>query len=182
MKNKKYHFYNKLARFYDDFYKNKDYKSEAEYFYKIFKRLSNTKTTNILDVGCGTGEHLKYFSKYFNHIYGLDPNKPMINIAKSKLGKKARFFLKPIQEFKYKPIFNLVTSFNSSLNYVIGYKELVKSMKNIYSALSEKGIAILQLHNCIDKDFLYSAEACNKNDRLIVVGDWQRKTKYGIFT
>ena len=180
MKNNKYCFYNKLAKFYDDFYRFKDYKAEVAYFYKIFKTYKNIQTINLLDVGCGTGGHLKYFLRYFKNIYGLDPNKPMINIAKSKLGSEAKFFVKPIQEFKYKPVFNLITSFNSALNYVVGYDELLKSMKNIYSSLSEKGVAVLQLHNCIDKDFLFSTEANYKNERLIVVGDWQRKTRYGL--
>lgn len=37
----------------------------------------------------------------------------------------------------------------------------------------------VQLHDCIDKDSLVSRIATDSNDRLVVVGGWVGKNKYG---
>lgn len=47
--------YSKFAKFYDTFYSNKNYKKETEFIEQALP--NNCKT--ILDLGCGTGNHLK---------------------------------------------------------------------------------------------------------------------------
>lgn len=178
-KSGKYHFYTSLARFYDNFYRGKNYRAEAEFFYKIFKKHKNVKAGNILDVGCGTGSHLLHFSRYFRNIFGLDPNKPMLDIARRKCGKKSHFFWRRIQDFRHEPIFNLVVSFNSALNYLKGYRELHLAFKRIFSVLSNNGVVVVQLHNVKDKDYLIGRVAYDGKDKLIVVGDWLKRNKYG---
>lgn len=177
--NIKYHFYHTLAKFYDDFYKGKNYKAEAEFFYDIFKRFENLRTRNVLDVGCGTASHLKILSGYFENVYGIDPSKPMLEIAKNKCGNTYHFFAVRIQDFIHTPIFDLVVSYNSALNYLSGYAELCLTLKRIFAVLSDSGVIVIQLHDCIDKDYLISRVAYHKDDKLIVVGDWLQKNKYG---
>jgi len=43
----------------------------------------------VLDIGCGTGSQLRYYSDSECEIYGIDLSRPMLGLAKSKLGDQA---------------------------------------------------------------------------------------------
>lgn len=73
--------YKELASYYDLLYSYKDYKKEAEQIRKIINKHRKSKEKELLDVGCGTGKHLKYLKKWFS-CTGVDPSKPMLSIAK----------------------------------------------------------------------------------------------------
>ena len=44
---------------------------------------------NVLDIGCGTGAHLKLYQKERCNIYGVDLSAAMIEVARKKLGDPA---------------------------------------------------------------------------------------------
>ena len=46
----------------------------------------------LLDVGCGTGEHLLLFRDRGCDVTGIDPSPSMLELARRKLGAKADFF------------------------------------------------------------------------------------------
>lgn len=170
-----YHFYSDLARFYDSFYEGKKFKEEAEYFYSIIKSINDNPLHSVLDIGCGTGSHLIHLSEYFEEVSGLDPSPDMLDIARNKIKDRATLFQCRIQEFKHQPAYSAVVSFNSALNYLVSTEDLTKAFQNIYNALAKNGVIVVQLHNCIDKDFLFCKDARFSDERLIVVGDWSNK-------
>ena len=43
----------------------------------------------VLDIGCGTGAHLKLYQKAHCHIFGIDLSEAMLKEAQKKLGKAA---------------------------------------------------------------------------------------------
>jgi ubiquinone/menaquinone biosynthesis C-methylase UbiE len=47
----------------------------------------------VLDIGCGTGVHLRLYQKHNCHVYGIDVSPAMIEVAGKKLGKEARICL-----------------------------------------------------------------------------------------
>ena len=51
--------FNKYSKYYDLMYHNKDYQKEADYIIALHKKIPQ----NILDIGCGTGNHLVHFFK-----------------------------------------------------------------------------------------------------------------------
>lgn len=53
----------------------------------LFAYTPVSKKTVMLDLGCGSGEHIKEFIPKVKHIYGVDYSKQMIDIAKSELKK-----------------------------------------------------------------------------------------------
>lgn len=74
------------ATLYDVLYaeKGKRYDREVDY---LEDRISETKTSvgdRLLDIACGTGEHLKHFQKRFT-VSGLDTSSAMIEVARTKL-------------------------------------------------------------------------------------------------
>ena len=73
------------AKYYDQIYlKRKDYRREAKTVKDIIKQLEEKRSETLLDVGCGTGEHLKYLSRDFQ-CTGIDINRNMIKTAKNKV-------------------------------------------------------------------------------------------------
>ena len=48
---------------------------------------------NVLDIGCGTGAHLKLYQKENCNIYGVDSSAAMIKVAKKKLGNRTTLVL-----------------------------------------------------------------------------------------
>lgn len=48
---------------------------------------------NILDIGCGTGSHLKLYQRYGCNLYGIDFSPSMLEIARARLGDSAQLEL-----------------------------------------------------------------------------------------
>ena len=48
-----------------------------------------SKGMKVLDIGCGTGTHLKMYQEKKCNIFGVDLSESMLNVAKKKLGRNA---------------------------------------------------------------------------------------------
>lgn len=74
-----------IAEIYDIIYRQrKDYQAEAHGFTKVITD-RRPEATSLLDVACGTGEHLVYLQKAFTHVEGVDISVSMCEIAQKKL-------------------------------------------------------------------------------------------------
>lgn len=105
----------------------------------------------ILDVGCGTGEHLKQLAKYNPkaELYGLDVSKAMLNHAQKKLTKysnRARFvqgdFNNP--NAVYNNMFTHITCFYFSFYYSESPKVF---FDNCYKWLKTRGHLCVHIVN-----------------------------------
>ena len=132
-----------FAEFYDRFYlKKKDYKKEAETVEGIIRKYENKLSNTLLDVGCGTGEHLKYLCSDF-HCTGMDINSRMIEIAKKKV-PDAEFKIANMVEFSLKNRFDTIICLFSSIGYVQTCRNLVKTLENLHRHLNDIGLVILE--------------------------------------
>jgi SAM-dependent methyltransferase len=64
--------FNKYADYYNIIYRDKPYKQEAEF---VYRWLGNPCL--IVDIGCGTGQHAKYWSKK-TKVIGVEKSKDML--------------------------------------------------------------------------------------------------------
>jgi SAM-dependent methyltransferase len=55
----------------------------------------------ILDIGCGTGEHLLLFSKLGLDVTGVDPSKYMLAKAKERLGSRCTLSASPAEDLPF---------------------------------------------------------------------------------
>ena len=69
---------------YDLIYSKKDYKAETNFISQIIKKFLSSNV-NILDIGCGTGEHTLELLKKGYKVTGVDLSNEMLKIAKKKL-------------------------------------------------------------------------------------------------
>ena len=132
-----------FAEFYDQIYlKRKDYKRESEIVQNIIKRFGPKPSKTLLDVGCGTGEHLKYLSGHFL-CTGLDISEEMISKAKKKV-PNAKFIVANMRDFKLQDKFDVITCLFSSIGYVQNQRNLVKTLRNFHDHLNDHGLTLVE--------------------------------------
>lgn len=132
-----------FAKYYDSIYlKMKDYEKEADIIKDIIVRLGSKETKTLIDVGCGTGEHLKYLSSDFQCM-GIDIDKYMIKIAREKV-TNAEFKVANMMDFTLEERFDVVICLFSSIGYVQNFDNLVRTLENFYKHLNYEGIVIVE--------------------------------------
>ncbi len=161
--------YDELAKFYDKIF-NKDYEKEVNFIVKIFKRY-NVKT--ILDVGCGTGEHIQRLENLGFKCDGLDISQKMIDIAKKKT-KNARFYRADMKNFDLRKKYDAILCMFATFNYNISIHEAKRTLTNFKKHLTRKGLVLLDLHNVWKNG---KKEIKNKNTEVIMKWVFNKKTR-----
>jgi len=77
--------FRQYASYYDLLYRDKDYKAEVDYLLSLIFKYSPS-AREVLELGCGTGNHSRYFHDAGLSIHGIDQSSEMIDIA---IGKSA---------------------------------------------------------------------------------------------
>jgi SAM-dependent methyltransferase len=132
-----------FAKYYDQIYlKMKDYKNESEIVQDIIKRFERKPSKTLLDVGCGTGEHLKYLSRHF-YCTGLDISREMIKTAKAKV-PNAQFKIANMIDFELQDKFDVIVCLFSSIGYVQSFRNLVRTLRNFRNHLANDGLALVE--------------------------------------
>jgi ubiquinone/menaquinone biosynthesis C-methylase UbiE len=75
--------YGRSARWYDTIYSFKDYAAEADSLRALLAQ-HRPGARRLLDVACGTGEHLRHLRAHFA-VEGIDASPDMLAIARAKL-------------------------------------------------------------------------------------------------
>ena len=136
------------SKYYDLLYKEKDYKDEAKYINDLIQKFSPINCKTLLDIGCGTGKHLKFFKELGYLVSGIDLSQDMINEAKKKLGQNQGLFCCSSTEFDLNSKFDVIISLFHVMNYIIKNEDLEKTFKNISLHLSK--IKIPPFERCND--------------------------------
>lgn len=134
--------YKELAEDYDLIYHWKDYKAEAKIIQDLIKNYKTSDEINLLDVGCGTGMHIKYFKDEYS-CTGIDINNEMVEVAKSKV-KDVIFKQGDMINFDLNTEFDIILCLFSSIGYVKTYSNLEKTLMNFSSHLKKGGLLIVE--------------------------------------
>lgn len=134
--------YKELAKYYDLIYHWKDYKTEANSIKELIKRYKRLGGNKLLDVGCGTGMHIKYFKDEFS-CTGIDINNEMVKVARSKVADVV-FEQGDMIDFNLKTEFDVILCLFSSIGYVKTYSNLKKTIVNFSNHLKKGGVVIIE--------------------------------------
>ena len=90
--------YGVLAKYYDRVYHWKDYDGDVRRLMAYLAEGGKGAGGTLLDVGCGTGEHLVRLAGTFE-CTGIDSSEPMLEVAKGKI-PHATFMRADMTDFK----------------------------------------------------------------------------------
>jgi len=128
---------------------------------KILKKIVKDKNLNILDIGCGPGNMIKYLN--FNKYYGFDTDERYIEYAKKKF-KNCNFFCEIFSESSIKKIDKIDTVILFGILHHINNNEVYELLKNIKLALKNK-YKIIILDPVFEDGQNLIAKFLIKNDR-----------------
>ena len=158
--------YEQLAEIYDLINAGIPYERE----YKLLQSLVDiSDDKSLLDVGCGTGEHIHFFPENYD-IFGLDYSKGMLDIARAK-NPHINFMHGDMRDFELGRKFGVVSCLGSALQYNLTLEDLECSIKNLLEHAND--YVIFDVRYCIDKWIDgYVKDKTYENDSIIVRESW----------
>ncbi len=134
--------YGDRAGLYDLIYSGKDYRAEADRIAAILTEEGVPPGSRVLDVACGTGEHLATLARRYA-VAGLDLNPAMLAIARKKL-PTALLLEADMEEFSVEKSFDALLCLFSSIGYLHGKKALRRGARAFAGAVRPGGVVILE--------------------------------------
>ena len=127
--------YKEFAEVYDSLSEEKNYRQEVSFCREYWTETPKT----VLDIGCGTGTHLKEFSEQHSvESVGVDPCAEMIAEAKKKNISNCTFHVGEVCDIP-EADFDLAVSFFNVINHIEEYTTLRNTFKSVYSKLNDNG-------------------------------------------
>ena len=132
------------AYYYNAFYKDKDYRREAEQIDQLFKKYSDS-VKNVISFGCGTGKHDFELNQLGYILSGIDMSDTMIEVArKSALEKNVseEFEVSDIRNYEPNKQYDAVISLFHVMSYQTSNKDLICAMGSARKCLNQGGLFI----------------------------------------
>ncbi len=135
------------------------YRELAEYYFSIennhrnisddieFVREAAGNGKRILDLGCGTGEHLNMLAHTGLSCTGIDTSEEMLAIARKRFPHGIDFVRASMCSIDYYNEYDIVISLFGSFNYLIDNADVESVLWNMYRALVRGGIVVLEIWN-----------------------------------
>lgn len=173
--------YTSLAKYYDLIFSRKDYIQESEFIKKIVKQ-KNPNAKSILDVGCGTGEHLNILQDNFEVLWGVDLNQEIIETAKQK-SNKINYQVSGMKDFRIDRKFDVITCLYSVFNYNLTSEEAEQTLENFKNHLNPGGVMIFALYTPHNTDKTVSIHMGNdENIEVAKINQYIYDPKTGLET
>lgn len=133
--------WNELAKYYDIMYSWKSYRDEAEKIVSLVREHKKSPGRDLLDVGCGTGEHIKYLQRHFR-VVGTDASDCMLDIARRKFPALA-FLRQDMVSLQVRRRFDVIVCLFAAIAYTRTYANLKRTMMRFSEHLVEGGVVII---------------------------------------
>ncbi|MES2588243.1 MAG: class I SAM-dependent methyltransferase [Bacteroidota bacterium] len=131
--------FNLYSKYYDLIYQDKNYLEETNYVSQTLKEF-NPSTSEILELGCGSGNHAKFLSKEGFSLTGIDRSETMISEAKEKNIPNFTAHIGDITNFDLKKKFDSVISLFHVMSYLTKNEDLHACFQNTNKHLKNNGI------------------------------------------
>jgi SAM-dependent methyltransferase len=134
--------YGRSAFYYDIIYSWKDYKKESRVISRFIQRYKKTSGSELLDVACGTGNHITYLKRKYS-VEGLDITPAMLIQAKRK-HPEVRFYRGDMTKFRLGREYDIVTCLFSAIGHVRSRTRLRRAVANMATHLKPGGLLVLE--------------------------------------
>jgi SAM-dependent methyltransferase len=140
---------------YDFLYEDKDYESECDVLEEIFKRYSKLQVHTILDLGCGTGNHLIPLARRGYHMTGVDLSEEMLSRAREKADKlvpdqaaewkEPALYKENLRRFEIDKKFDVALMMFAVLGYQLENAHLVEALQTVRKHLRPGGLFVFDV-------------------------------------
>lgn len=141
--------YTDLSAYYDLMCADINYQAQSDCVHRLHQIFGN-KGVSHLDIGCGTGPHIRHFLDHGYQCQGLDLNQPMLDQAQIRC-PEAAFTLQNMCEFHIDQPVDLITCFLYSIHYTGELQPLQHCIGAVANALNAGGVFCF---NAVDKDYI----------------------------
>jgi ubiquinone/menaquinone biosynthesis C-methylase UbiE len=136
------------ADFYDIFYADKPYETEASFIHQCLQQYSSQSPRLLLELACGTGGHALALEKYGYSIIATDYSEDMLSHARRKAkenNSKIDFRLQDMRELNLpEGPFDSVYCLFDSIGYVENNQALEQVFQRVNTHLKPEGLFILE--------------------------------------
>ncbi|WP_406864160.1 class I SAM-dependent methyltransferase [Streptomyces sp. HUAS MG47] len=129
---------------YDAIYggRGKDYRGESAAVTRHI-RARHPRAASVLDVGCGTGGHLKYFAEDFSVVEGVDLTEGMLDVARRNL-PEIPVHRGDMRTFDLGRRFDAIVSLFAVIGNLVGQDQLDATLANFARHLAPGGVVVLE--------------------------------------
>ncbi|MCE3296651.1 MAG: hypothetical protein K0R65_2365 [Crocinitomicaceae bacterium] len=127
------------SRYYDLLYRDKPYREEVDYVLKTVQAINPT-IKSILELGCGSGAHARFFAEKGFQITGIDRSPEMIREAKNKMIPGFEALEGNITTFRLDRKFDCAVSLFHVISYLTETEDVLSCFRSVNSHLEKDGI------------------------------------------
>ena len=135
--------FNEYARYYDLFYRDKDYTGETDYVHNLIQTHSPGAKT-ILNLGCGSGRHDHFLVDKGYAVTGVDLSEEMLAAARDAVtGNGALEYVQgDVRTVRLGKTYDVVVSLFHVMSYQVANPDLMAAFATVHSHLNPGGIFI----------------------------------------
>jgi SAM-dependent methyltransferase len=125
----------------------------------------------LLDVGCGTGlSMIVPLDKGFE-VSGCDLSPQMVEVAKGRVGDRARLEVADMRQLPQLGSFDLVWAINDAINYLLGWQELIDALTAMAKNLGPNGLLLFDLNTMQTFKTFFCERHVVENQDLVMTWD-----------
>lgn len=143
--------FNNYARYYDILYRDKDYVGETKFIQQLIQTHA-PNAQNILELGCGTGNHAVLLAKEGYQIHGVDLSQEMLQKADSRLSQldpelasQLKFTHGDIRHLRLNQTFDVILSLFHVISYQTTNEDLLAAFTTVKEHLKPGGIFVFDI-------------------------------------
>ncbi|MBU6154228.1 MAG: class I SAM-dependent methyltransferase [Bdellovibrionales bacterium] len=130
------------SKYYDLIYQDKAYQIEAEFILRLIRKHHPAAKT-LLNIGCGTGKHDRFFAEAGFQVTGIDLSSEMLEIARaSNKGDSFQYLASDARDFRANEPFDAVVSLFHVFSYQNSNDDALRFLTTLRSALKTDGVGI----------------------------------------
>ena len=135
---------------YDDLYRDKDYHQECELIDGLIRRYGEGPIHNVLDLGCGTGNHALPLAEKGYKVVGVDRSPEMLIAARTKAASRRiagnlSFHEADIRYVELKQLFDASLMMFAVLGYQLENSDVLAALRTARQYLRPAGILIFDV-------------------------------------